>query len=494
MSLDPARTPVLIGLGQCLERDGVVTTVDLCARAAELAFEDAPGIREKIERLSMVSVIFSPASEGAATEVCDRLSLPDVKREMTTPGGNTPQWLMNRACEQIVAGELETTLLVGAESTRSMRKANPDQDFMRAGLETREEDGPKDEVVGATMRGMISQAEIEANLVRPADTYPIFENALAAKLGTDPAGSRARIAGFMARSSEFAAKNPMAWFLDVRAADEISTPTPDNRLTAEPYTKCMNSFMNVDQGAALIVTTLAVARELGLEDQAIFPWAGANSADLVPIEREDLAASPAIRAAAQATFDAAGVTLDDIDFIDIYSCFPIAVQISAREIGLALDDPRGLTQTGGMSFFGGPGNNYTTHGIAAVALRLREGGRLGYVTGNGGILSKHSIGIYGNVAPSRPFQLADTSAAQQAIQASALEWTCEAEGEAVVDAGTVVYGRDGAPSFAPVIATLPDGRRICAVADEATLPSLAGRALEGETIRVTGAHPPKFSL
>ena len=391
-----------------------------------------------------------------------------------------------------VAGELETTSS-WVPSRRARCEGEP-----RTGLHARGTRDPRGGWTRTSGRGHDArddrQAEIEANLVRPADTYPIFENALAAKLGTDPAGSRARIAGFMAQSSEFAAKNPMAWFPDVRAAEEISTPTPDNRLTAEPYTKCMNSFMNVDQGAALIVTTLAVARELGLEDQAIFPWAGANSADLVPIEREDLAASPAIRAAAQATFDAAGVTLDDIDFIDIYSCFPIAVQISAREIGLALDDPRGLTQTGGMSFFGGPGNNYTTHGIAAVALRLREGGRLGYVTGNGGILSKHSIGIYGNVAPSRPFQLADTSAAQQAIQASALEWTCEAEGEAVVDAGTVVYGRDGAPSFAPVIATLPDGRRICAVADEATLPSLAGRALEGETIRVTGAHPPKFSL
>ena len=192
-------------------------------------------------------------------------------------------------------------------------------------------------VVGATMRGMLSKAEIEANLVRPADTYPIFENALAAKLGTDPEGSRSRIADFMSRSSEQAAKNPIAWFQDVRSAEDIATATPANRLTAEPYTKCMNSFMNVDQGAALVVTTLAIAQELGLEGQAIYPWAGANSADLMPIEREDLGASPAIRAAAQATFEAAGVTLDDIDFIDIYSCFPIAVQISAREIGLALE-------------------------------------------------------------------------------------------------------------------------------------------------------------
>ena len=275
---------------------------------------------------------------------------------------------------------------------------------------------------------------------------------------------------------------------------EIAEATPVNRATAEPYTRCMNSFPNVDQGSALLVTTLANARAAGLADQCIFAWAGASNADLVPAEREDLGGSPAIRAAAAATFGAAGLGLDDVDIFDLYSCFPVAVEIGAGEIGLALDDPRGLTQTGFMSFFGGPGNNYTSHGIAAVALRLRESGRFGYVSGNGGVLSKHSIGVYGTGAPPAGFQLADTSREQEAIQASARPVVFEAEGAARVDGGTVVYGRDGAPAAAPVIATLDDGQRVVAVASDEVLGSLVGRSLVGEQIQVNGAHPPTYTL
>ena len=375
-----------------------------------------------------------------------------------------------------------------------MRMADRDQDFLRVGIENMQADGPKDTVVGVSVRGMLSQAEIEAGLVRPADTYPIFENALSAKLGHTPEQARERIAAFYARGTEVAAKNPFAWFQDVRSPSDVATATEANRITAEPYTRCMNSFPNVDQGTALLLTTLAKAQAAGLEDQCIFPWAGANSADLVPVAREDLAASPAIRAAAAATFAAAGVGLDDIDVIDLYSCFPVAVEIGAAEIGLALDDPRGLTQTGFMSFFGGPGNNYTSHGIAAVAAKLRESGRFGYASGNGGLLSKHSIGIYGNTPPERAFTLADTSKEQEAIAASALPVALEAEGEARVVAGTIVYGRDGAPAAAPIFAERSDGQRICAKASDEALAALAGRTLEGETVRVTGANPPVYTL
>lgn len=498
MSLDPTRIPVLVGIGQSIERDGVTDAVDLASRAAIAAFEDAPGLVDKIQRLSMVAVSFSPIGLAPATEVSERLKLTDVRCEVSTPGGNSPQWLMNRACHEIARGELETTIILGAEATRSMRIADPDSDFLRAATQDRSQEvGPRDEVVGASIRGMLGPAEIEANLLRPADTYPIFESALAAKLGSTPEESRQRIAAFMSRSSEVAAKNPFAWFQQARSVEEIAQATPANRITAEPYTKCMNSFANVDQGSALLVTSLAIAKQAGLADQSVFAWSGATNAELLPAARRELGGSPAIRAAAKATFSAAGVSLDDIDFIDLYSCFPVAVEVGAAEIGLALDDARGLTQTGGMSFFGGPGNNYTSHGIAAVALRLRESNgsaRFGYVSGNGGVLSKHSLGIYGSEPPSGGFVLADTSAAQAEIDASALEVVHEANAEARVDGSTVVYDRTGNPAAAPIIASLADGRRVVAVASEEILPTLAGRTLVGETVRVTGANPPVYTL
>lgn len=494
MSFDPQRTPVLVGIGQSIEREEIVTATELASRAARAAFTDAPGLESRIQRLSVVAVSFSRVSKTPATEVAASLGLSDVACEVSTPGGNTPQWLMNRACEEIVQGKLETTLIVGAEATRSMKLSEPGADFLTAAQDGMNSDDEKgDPVVGASLRGMVVKAEFQAGLARPSDIYPLFESALAAQSDATPEVWRARLGALLSRASQVAATNPLAWFPEALTSEEIATPSPDNRITAEPYTKRMNSFANVDMGSALLVTTLAIAQELGLADQCVFPWAGASNADVTPAARPELAGSPAIRAAASATFAAAGLGLDDMDYIDLYSCFPIAVEIGALEIGLGLDDPRGLTLTGGMSFFGGPGNNYTSHGIAHAALRLRESGRFAYATGNGGLLSKHSIGIYGSEPPSSGFIRADTSAEQEKINAAGIELVSEIESEAEVSAGTVIYGRDGKPAAAPIVATLPDGRRVAAKADDALLPDLAGLSLVGERVRISGSSPPSYA-
>ncbi|MCB9378103.1 MAG: acetyl-CoA acetyltransferase [Holophagales bacterium] len=497
MGFDAKRVPVVVGIGQAIEREAVTSVVELAERATEAAAADAPGLLERIERLSFVAPSFSRASHRPASELAERLGLAGVACEVSTAGGNSPQWLVNRACAEIAAGRLGATLVCGAEATRSMRLAEPGADFLRAMAEgARDAGGPPDPVVGTPLHGLLEQAEIKAGLLRPADLYPVFESALAARAGATPAVWRERLAAFLARGAAVAAKNPFAWFREPWSPEAIATPGPDNRLTAEPYTKRMNSFAQVDLGSALLVTTLAQADALGLRERCTFVWAGATNVDVAPARRPDLAASPAIRAAARATFAAAGIGLDDVDCFDLYSCFPIAVEVGAAEIGLALDDPRGLTLTGGMSFFGGPGNNYTSHGIASACLRLRERGGIAYVSGNGGFLSKHSLGIYA----SRPrengaaFVLADTAREQAAIDAAARDVTLEAEGRARVDGSTVVYGRDGRVEAAPIIATLEDGRRVAARADAALLPALPGRFLVGETVRVRGAGPPVYAL
>lgn len=495
MTLDPSRIPVLVGIGQSIEREAIVNVIDLASRAAKAAFEDAPGLIDRIQRLTVVAISFSPVSKRPATELAKRLGLDDVQCEATTPGGNTPQWLVNRACEEIATGRLETTLICGAEATRSMKLAEPDSDFLTAArANMQESDAEADPVVGASVRGMLGPAEIQAKLVRPADTYPIFESALAARTGASPSEWRTRIGAFLSRSSQVAAKNPFAWFPEALRPEDISTPSASNRITAEPYTKRMNSFASVDQGSALIVTTLAIAREAGLADQCVFPWAGASNTDVTPVERPQLDGSPAIRAAAKALFEAANIGLDDIDFIDLYSCFPIAVEVGAAEIGLAMDDARGLTLTGSMSFFGGPGNNYTSHGIASAAMRLRESGRLAYVSGNGGLLSKHALGLYGSEPSADGFVLADTSKEQAAINAAAENVVFEADGSATVEGGTVIYDRSGEVVAAPVIARCGNGSRLVAVASPNALPELAGQSLVGQTVSVSGSEPPTYTL
>ncbi len=486
---DPTRTPVLVGVGQSIEREQLVSVVDLTERASRNAFEDAPGLADGIERITTLSVVFSPCSKTPSSELAARLGLSPARCESSTAGGNTPQWLVTRAADDIAAGRLTTTLIVGAEATRSMRAANPEADFMSSVLANRNREGKADPVVGLEMKRALSEAEIAAGFGRPSEVYPVFDSALAAAAGRSVAEQRAHIGKLFAPFTRVAAANPYAWFRTELSAAEISEPSPSNRLTAEPYTKEMNSFPNVDQGSALLLTSLARAREAGLADQCIFPWAGVTISDVSPAARRDLGDSPAIRTAAGLLFDAVDLGIDDVDWIDLYSCFPSAVQVGAKAIGLAVDDARGLTVTGGLPFFGGPGNNYSSHAIASMALRLRESGRLGYVAGNGGYLSKHSLGIYGTEPPKQAFRSIDTAKQQAEIEASALSIAAEASGEATVVGGTVVYARDGSVARAPVIAELDDGQRIVAKAEPALLASLAGKSLVGSRVSVAGSPP-----
>lgn len=490
MNPDPTRVPVVVGVGQSIEREQRVDVVDLAERAARAAFDDAPGLEHRVERLSMVAVSFSKVGRAPASRLAERLGLQGVSCEVTTPGGNTPQWLVHRAASEIAAGRLGGTLICGAEATRSMRLSDPDADFLSAGRpETRSEDETPDVVVGPSVRGMLGPAEIQAQLIRPAEIYPIFESVLAARAGQTLSAWRDHLGGFLSRFTEVAAQNPHAWFRERLSPEDIARPSASNRLTAEPYTKRMNSFAHVDQGAALLVTSQAHARAAGLEDRCVFPRTGATLSDVTPAARPDLGASPAIRAAARAVFEGAGVDVDEVGSFDLYSCFPVAVEIGAAEIGLALDDARGLTRTGGLPFFGGPGNDYTTHAIAASVLWLREHGGLAYVSGNGGLLSKHSIGLYGAEPAPEGYVSADLSGVQERVTAAGIEVLEEASGVATVVGGTVVYDREGEVRSAPVIARLPDGRRVVANASEEVLPDLAGRSLVGERILVDGKPP-----
>ncbi len=483
-SNDPSRIPVVVGIGQAIERDAPMAAVDMAARAARAAFEDAPGLEDRIDRLSMVAVSFSPSSASPAREVAEQLGLSGVRTEVTTPGGNAPQWLVTRAAEDISAGRLETTLIVGGEATRSVRAADPTAGHLAAPVEGLD-DSSADPVVGLHLSPAL--AEQAAGLREPSVVYPMLESARGHEAGRSPAEQRAFLAEMLASFTEVAAKNPFAWFPHARSAGEIAQPTPANRLTAEPYTKRMNSFPFVDMGSALLVTTLERARAAGLTDHCVFPWSGATNSEPAPSARPRPGDSPAARAAAEATLAAAGLDIDDVGHVDIYSCFPVAVEAAAEGMGIALDDPRGLTLTGGLPFFGGPGNNYSGHAIASMVDCLRGSDVTGLVSANGGYLSKHSVGLYGTRPPIAGFRAMATDEEQSRIEAAARPVDIDGRGKAQVVAGTVVYGRDGGVTRAPIIAELASGARVIADAEPSLLAGLAGQNLVGRKVSIGGA-------
>jgi len=170
------------------------------------------------------------------------------------------------------------------------------------------------------------------------------------------------------------------------------------------------------------------------------------------------------------------------------------VQLGAEALGLATDDPRGLTVTGGLPYFGGPGNNYPTHSIATMVSLLRERPGKALVTGLGGFVTKHGVGVYGSEPPPAGFRRGDTAADQKAIDDAAVPMAIDdAQGEATVEASTVVYGGAGEVESVPVIARLDDGRRVAATAADGDLAAFAGTSLVGARIRVSGA-PPSFHV
>jgi acetyl-CoA C-acetyltransferase len=355
-----------------------------------------------------------------------------------------------------------------------------------------------------------------AGLLIPLHVYPLFESVLAVRAGRTPAQQREFIGRLMAPFTEVAARHPHAWFRHALSARELATITPENRLVAEPYLKTTVAFLGGAQAAALVVTSLAVARSLKLDDGALFVWSAASANDVwYPMARPDLGRSAGLEAAAGAALRAAGVTIDDVTAVDLYSCFPSAVQIAAASLGLSLDDDRPdgsrpLTLTGGLPYFGGPGNNYSSHAIATMFDMFRAGagagvaaggpgpgeaagavrGRIGLVTSVGWYLTRHSVGVYGSAAPEAGFFVGDTAAAQGAIDASALPRLTlgeEVAATARVEASTVFYDREGQPVAAPVIATLGDGRRVAAAAGEGEIDHAGGRWLAGASIHVEAA-------
>lgn len=477
---------MILASGQAIERDGIVSPIDLAERAARAALDAVPGLDRRIQRVSVPNIL-SRGGPAPAARLAHRLRLGEVVTETTTVGGNTPQWLVNRAAAEIAAGRLEATLIAGAEAVGSGRRARAEGAPRSTGTEPEFEPDP---VVGDGRAGS-SAAEMAIGLVLPAHVYPMLESVLAHRAGRDPASQRAFIAGWLWRFTEVAASHPFAWFRQVLRPDEIATVTPDNRLVAEPYTKRMNAFLFGNQGAAVVVTSLGVARELGVADRAVFVWSGAAANDVWDVPaRPDLGASPAIAAAGRAVLEGADLGIDEIARFDLYSCFPSAVEMAAAALGIALDDPRGLTVTGGLPYFGGPGNNYATHAIATMADHLRDDapGTHGLVSALGWFVTKHALGVYGNQPPPRGFVAPDLTSEQEAIDAAAVVVATEAEGEATIEAATVVFDREGLPIGAPIIATLSDGRRVVAQAAEGVeLAALVGRDLVGEAVVVGGS-------
>ncbi|MGV9615926.1 acetyl-CoA acetyltransferase [Nocardia xishanensis] len=493
--MDP-RTPVLLGVGQVVHRTGepgLPGPVELATESLRRAGADS-GTGDRLLRgadlVAAVAPVSKPYPDLGALVAAELGAAPNRTMQTVRFGGDAPQRLLNAVAQAIADGKSEIALITGAESVASWNAAT------RAGASPEWPEQPEDvvptELIGSD-KAPNSEMETAAGLWGPVYFYALMETALRGRLGLSEAEHRERIGRLWSRLSSVAADNPYAWLPQARSALDLATPSANNRLVSTPYPKLLVANLSVDLGAGLIVCSAAAADAAGVpRDRWVFPHGGATATDVWFVsERADMSASPAIAAAGESALGAAGIGIDDVAHIDLYSCFPVAVQVAAEALGLPIDDPaRPLSVTGGLTFAGGPGNNYATHSIAALAERLREDPEsYGLATALGWYITKHGVGVYSARPPATLFRAAEV-VAPVARRDTAPGYT----GPATVEAYTVAYRKGPAPERADepeavVISALnPAGARILIrVSDAETIAAFTDGDPIGATAEITAA-------
>ncbi len=472
-------TPVIIGVGQFVHRasslDDALEPVALMEQAVLAASTDAgldgPPIADAVRVVGQLSWRYGNTPRFLA----ERLGLTPRHLDYTTMGGNSPQSLVNATAVEIQAGEIDIAVLAGGEATRSRQRAR------KEGIELnwpKAEPGDEPRIIGEDLQ-MNSEVETARGIWMPVQMYPMFETAIRAAAGRSVDEHREHLGRLWSGLSEVASRNPYAWIREAKTPDEITTVTDDNRMIGLPYPKLMNSNNQVDMGAAIIMCSVESARRLGVpEDRWVFPHAGTDCHEHNFVSNRDtFARTPAIEIGGKLALELAGIDIDDVSIIDLYSCFPAAVQLGAQSLGIDLR--RQWSRTGGMTFAGGPWNNYVMHAIATVVTELRERpSEFGLVWGNGGYATKHAFGVYSTM-PTPNFRHDKPQSRIDALPRRDVALPEDAAGPATIEAYTVMFSRDGAPEQPIASCLLRDGRRAWGMSSDA---GLAAAMSQGEWV------------
>lgn len=497
--LDP-RTPVLVGVGQASERldDPAYqghSAVELAADATREALTDtaADGIAQAIDTVAGVrqfeiSIPGAPAplgkSDNYPRSVAGRVGASPSRAILEIIGGQAPQHLVTELAGTIADGESDVALVFGSDAISTARH------FAASGNQPdfTEHVGGQLEDRGYGLDDLITHQVITHGLIDPPSQYSLFENARRARLGQSREHYARAMGELFAPFTKVAAANPHAAAPVERDAQELATPSERNRVIADPYTRFLVARDQVNQGAAVLLMSVAAARRLDVPaDKWVFLHGHADLRERTLMARADLSTSPASACAVRHALDIAGIGLDDVSAMDLYSCFPIAVFNICDQLGLAPDDPRGLTLTGGLPFFGGAGNNYSMHAIAEAVTRVRaDPGAYALVGANGGLLSKYSAGIYSSI----PADWHGDRSEQ--LQTDIDTWpspeeALHADGGATIETYTVQRGRDGTRTGIVIGRLDDDNRRFVAMAhddDNATLDLLSNGEPIGRRVQV----------
>ncbi len=480
--------PIIVGVAQYTQPKDISQPLDplnLMVNTCQKAFFDTGNveIKNNIDTLYMVN-INSWSYKDAPSELSNILGINPGQKVYLPDGGDSPQMLVNRGAKAIASGRSKAILITGGEAAYSVyreRKKKIRLNWPRKKTH---------KYIEKNSQPYTSGFENKYGMIYPSCTYAMFETAVRAASGRSLEQQREYIGKLFEHYSKIASKNPYAWSQKSYTAQEICTPSPKNRNIMYPYTKHMCSNIFVDQSASLIMTSEKIAEELNIDPKRrVYPMGGADLKNILSIiSRPNLYDSPAAREGSRLALKQAGLTVEDIDAFDIYNCFPSMVQIIMNEIGLSVDDPRDLTITGGLPYFGGPLSNYSMHAIIdSVNLIRKDPAKKIMVVANGGYNTKQSFGIYGTQPPVIPWDERNDLEIQQSIFSKSVPEPIEvANSQITIEAYTIYYDRNGMPKRVIVCGHLENGRRTLAIIEEAPelLENLENQELVGKVFPV----------
>jgi len=488
MAVDLSRVPVIAGAGQYTNREADPSAAPdpfelmaIATRAATTSARLSAGAGA-LTHCWMVHSL-SLRHGDPATALAQRLGADGAETRCSGMGGSIPQWLVDRAADEVSNGGRPRILIVGAEALATRRRAK------KAGLRL---DWPSSEGWPDTWPPIdadfgVNQVERTHGLEQATTMYALIESALAHAEGHDPQTHRHAMGRLMERFNAVAALNPNAWFPTRRGGEELTAVSAENRMICWPYPKYLNAVMDVDMAAAVIVTDAATAREWGLgsdEVAYVAGWADAKEVWYLS-QRPDVHRSPALAACTASALSTAGLRTDDVDGFDLYACFPSSIEVARNTLDITQDDPRPLTLTGGLPYHGGPGSNYVTHALVNTLDWLRAGkGESVLVHGNGFFLTTHSVGVYRRSGPTADAPAPD-GALQRRLDAttSALPVDESAVGSATVVASTVPHDRAGEASAGIVLVDTGGRRTVARATAELTAMVMASDPI-GTTVEV----------
>ncbi|MBT4160421.1 MAG: acetyl-CoA acetyltransferase, partial [Gammaproteobacteria bacterium] len=371
--MDESRMPVLVGVGQVTERDYDTESsspLELMEQAVWRASDDAGIPRASLADLDTLAIVksFREPTRNSAEALANRIGANHATQWMMPEGGNGPQYLVNRYSDAISKGECKFALFAGAEAMatgRMIHKSTGEQPAWDV-------PASKDPTYLIADEPMSTAHEQEHGIWAATGFYAMSENALRHHYGRSIDEHQKALGGLFSRFTEVAAASPHAWYPVQRSAEEIAIPSDSNRFVAWPYTKYMNAMNQINQSAALLLTSVENARRMGVsEDRFIYLHGTADTKEVGISERSNYYSSTALSVMAEEVFAGSALGIGDVSHIDFYSCFPVAVEVARDAFGIAEGDPRSLTVTGGLPFHGGAGNNYVMNSIATMAEKVR---------------------------------------------------------------------------------------------------------------------------